>query len=117
MADCIHLRDILCYGYSGLLPEERVLGQRFIVHADLEVDLKQPGQSDHIEDTVDYRSAIEGIRAIVTGEPFKLIEALAEAVAVRLKQDARVMRVRVEVIKPAPPIPDFLGSVSVEIWR
>lgn len=117
MTDRIRLRDILCYGYTGVLNEERTLGQRFVVQADLEVDLLPAGHSDHLGDTVDYVELIGCIRATVTDQKFYLLEALAEAIATRLKQDSRVRRVRVEVCKPQPPIPEFTGTVAVEVWR
>ncbi|BAC89428.1 dihydroneopterin aldolase [Gloeobacter violaceus] len=117
MADCIRLREIVCYGYSGVYAEERRLGQRFIVDADLHIDLRTAGGSDRLEDSLDYGALVTAVRQIVEERQFSLLEALAEAIARRLRQDARVQQVRVVVAKPQPPIPGFTGSVAVEIWR
>ncbi|HEY9813013.1 MAG TPA: dihydroneopterin aldolase, partial [Candidatus Sericytochromatia bacterium] len=56
--DCIHLTKIRCYGYTGFLPEEQILGQWFEVDLSLWLDLSQAGKSDAIADTLDYRSVI-----------------------------------------------------------
>jgi len=115
--DCIRLRDIVCYGYTGVLPEERILGQRFVVDLDLETDLQPAGASDNLADTIDYLGVIEQVRTTVETSRFQLIEALAAALAEQIRADPRVRRVRVAVTKPQPPIPHFTGSVAVEIWR
>lgn len=117
MADWIRLREIVCYGYTGVLPEERILGQRFVIDVDLQVDLLPPGRSDHLEETVDYGEIIAAIRGKVATGRFHLIEALAETLATEIKKHEKVQQVRVQVCKPQPPIPEFTGSVCVEVWR
>ncbi|MGK7883005.1 MAG: dihydroneopterin aldolase, partial [Crocosphaera sp.] len=55
--DFIEVTGIRCYGYTGYLPEEQVLGQWFEVDLTLGVDLKDAGTSDNLDDTSDYRQA------------------------------------------------------------
>lgn len=115
--DCIHLTNIRCYGYTGFLPEEQVLGQWFEVDLTLWLDLSQAGKSDAIEDTLDYRNAIASVQHLVKTAKFALIERLAEAIASSLLESERVTQVRVKLSKPAAPIPDFGGKITVEITR
>jgi 7,8-dihydroneopterin aldolase/epimerase/oxygenase len=117
MPDWIRLKDIVCYGYTGVLPEERTLGQRFVIDVDLQVDLQQAGGADRLEETVNYVELLAAIRTTVANESFYLIEALAETLASEIKKHEKVQQVRVQVCKPQPPIPDFTGSVCVEVWR
>ncbi|MDP6495393.1 MAG: dihydroneopterin aldolase, partial [Dehalococcoidia bacterium] len=42
------------YGYHGVNPQEKELGQSFVVDVELEVELTVPGRSDDLKDTVDY---------------------------------------------------------------
>ena len=63
--DSIQLTGIRCYGYTGYLPEELVLGQWFEVDVTLWLDLSQAGKSDDIQHTLDYRSAITLIQKLV----------------------------------------------------
>lgn len=115
--DCIQIRGIRCYGYTGYLPEEQVLGQRFEVDLTLWLDLAIAGKTDAIEDTLDYRSAIASIQHIVKTSKFALVEKLAQAIALAILEYDKVHQVKVRLTKPAAPIPDFGGEISVEIIR
>ena len=79
--DVIELRGLTWYGFHGAFAEEQRLGQRFIVDLRLGLDLSPAGWSDDLDRTVDYGRVADAARAIVEGPPFKLIEAVAEAVA------------------------------------
>jgi len=116
--DCIELTDIRVYGYTGYLPEERALGQWFRVDLAIWLDLAAAGRSDDIADTLDYRTAIADVKQLVKTSTFDLIEKLAAEVAgTVLNGDRRIERVRVRLSKPAAPIPDFGGTVTLEIIR
>ena len=73
MNDIIFLNGMRFYGYHGVLPAENEIGQVFIVDVTLKVDLKDAGQSDDVEDTVNYGEVFEDVKTIVEGEPSKLI--------------------------------------------
>ncbi len=115
--DAIEVSGIRCYGYTGYLAEERVLGQWFEVDLTLWVDLAPAGSSDRIEDTLDYRSAIAAVRQLVREARFALVEKLAaEIAAVVLNLDGAA-KVRVRLSKLAAPIPDFGGRITIDITR
>lgn len=116
MISKIYLKGVKAYGYVGYLPEENVLGQWFEVDATLWVDFEKSTYSDEIEDTVNYISCIRKIENLIQTQKFKLIERLAGAIADSLLEDAQITEVEVKIIKH-PPIPNFLGSVAVEIRR
>ncbi|MGC9503784.1 dihydroneopterin aldolase [Baaleninema sp.] len=115
--DCIQISNLRCYGYTGFLPEEQVLGQWWELDLTLWVDLAAAGKSDRIEDTLDYRGAIESIQNIIKTQKYALIERLAEVIAEELLNSDRLERVRVRLTKPAAPIPDFSGRITVDITR
>jgi dihydroneopterin aldolase len=117
MTDKIQVKAIRCYGYTGFLQEEQVLGQWFEVTLTLWVDLVIPGKSDQIEDTVDYRQAIALVKQLVSQEKFALVERLSQAIADALLTLKFVEKVRVQLIKVAPPIPDFGGQIMIDITR
>ncbi|HBC40808.1 MAG TPA: ribonuclease HI [Pseudanabaena sp.] len=116
MTSKIYLKGVKAYGYIGYLPEENVLGQWFEVDASLSVDFAKASYSDDIEDTVNYISCIRKIENLIQTQKFKLIERLAGAIADSLLEDSKISQVEIKIIKH-PPIPDFLGSVAVEITR
>ena len=112
----IYLKGVRAYGYVGYLPEENVLGQWFEVDATLWVDFEKSTHNDEIEDTVNYISCISKIETLIQTQKFKLIERLVGAIADSLLEDKMIAQVEVRVIK-RPPIPNFQGSVAVEILR
>jgi dihydroneopterin aldolase len=115
--DCIHLTEIRCYGYTGYLAEEQVLGQWFEVDLTLWLDLAPAGESDDIADTLDYRKAIERVKQLIKSSKFALVEKLANAIAASILELEGVQQVRVQLSKPAAPIPDFGGKITIDIIR
>jgi dihydroneopterin aldolase len=115
--DSIQITGIRGYGYTGLLPEEQVLGQWFEVDLTIWVDLAPAGKSDRLEDTLDYRGAIERVKHLIKTAKFALIEKLGAAIADELLELEGVEQVRVKLSKLAAPIPDFGGKISIEMTR
>lgn len=115
--DSIQLTGIRAYGYTGFLPEEQTLGQWFEVNLTLWMDLSTAGQSDRIEDTFDYRTAVNATQDLIQTARFLLIERLVEAIAEIFLSHTQIEQVQVRLTKLSPPIPDFTGQVSVEILR
>ncbi len=115
--DCIQLEGIRCYGYTGYLPEEQVLGQWFEVDVTLWLDLALAGKSDAIEDTVDYRNIINRVQHLVKTSKFALVERLAGAIAESILTNDGIQQVKVRLSKLAAPIPDFGGKITLELIR
>ena len=104
MTDRIMLDEMRFYGYHGVNPEERTLGQPYIVDLAAEMDLRPAGQSDRLEDTVSYSHIYRAVQSIVEGEPRQLLEAVAESIAAQVLADFPVDAVTVTVKKPNPPV-------------
>ena len=115
--DVIQLTGIRCYGYTGFLAEERFLGQWFEVDLRIGVDLAPAGQSDRIDDTLDYRSVIAAVKEIISTVKFDLIEKLAETIVTTVLNFDKVQQVELKLHKPAAPIPDFGGKITIELTR
>ena len=117
--DYIHVNEMLFFGYHGVLPEETKLGQRFRVTVSLATDLKEAGLTDDLTKTVNYAEVYELCKEVVEGPPIQLIERVAEVIASRILEDhsEKVKGVRVQLIKPDPPIAGHYTSVAVDITR
>lgn len=115
--DSIRITGIRCYGYTGFLAAEQVLGQWFEVDLTLWLDLSNAGKSDRIEETLDYRSAIDVVKNLIKNSKFALVEKLAAAIADEILKLSKIDRVRVQLCKPAAPIPDFGGRIEIDITR
>jgi dihydroneopterin aldolase len=118
MADRILVQDLTFYAYHGVDVDEQHIGGRFRVSAALTLDLLPAGRSDNLADTVSYAEVCRTIAQIGTEQRFRLIEAVAEAIAAELLARYPVDAVTVRVTKEHPPVPQLLqGSAAVEITR
>lgn len=116
--DKIYVNKMAFYGYHGVFPEETKLGQRFLVDLVVEADLRPAGQSDDLEQSINYGELYQTCKEIVEGKPYKLVESVAEKIAAEcLVRYPKAQAVTVKVIKPDPPIPGHYDSVAVEIRR
>ena len=116
--DLIRVTRIAVFGRHGLLPEEAVLGQRFYISLEAQLDLAEAGRTDDVDGTVSYADLTQIAVEIATERRFNLIEALAETIAATiLDRFARVAAIAVRVDKPSAPVPAILEGVSIEILR
>lgn len=53
-SDKLVLRGLKFHGFHGAKPEEKKLGQKFLVDVDAWLDLRQAGRTDCLSDTVSY---------------------------------------------------------------
>ena len=106
----LHLRCII-----GLHPEEREKKQDVLIHVTLHTDLRRAGESDDVQDTIDYKAVKNSIVEHVESSQYLLIERLAGTIASLCLTEPRVARVDVRVDKPGAL--RFARSVSVEISR
>lgn len=119
MLDEVFLEGMRFYGYHGFNSEERIQGQRFVVDLKIGADLRLAGETDDLDQTVNYSQVYKRVRAIVEGQPKSLIEAVAEEIAtVVLRDFARVQTVSVTVRKPEVAIKgSILAAAGVTINR
>ncbi len=115
--DKIIMKDMQFYGYHGVLPEEQRLGQQFLIDVEMYLELKAAGKSDDLTKTISYADVYRQVREIVTGNKYKLIEALAENIAERLIKDFALEKITVRVKKPQAPIAGAFAYMAVEITR
>ncbi|MEY2459693.1 MAG: 7,8-dihydroneopterin aldolase/epimerase/oxygenase [Acidimicrobiaceae bacterium] len=115
--DEIQLRGLVALGYCGALPEEQERVQPLEVDLDVALDLRGPGESDALDDTIDYGVLCAMVERIITTERFTLIERLATRIAEVALADERVAAVTVSVRKLRPPVPQQLTTSGVRITR
>jgi dihydroneopterin aldolase len=117
--DEVFLEGLRFYAYHGNNPEERVQGQRFLVDVVISADLTAAGKSDDLTQTISYSDVFRRIKAIVEGEPHKLIETLAQEIAGTILAEVSLARaVTVTVRKPEVAIKgSILEAAGVKIHR
>ncbi len=113
--DRIMINELLVRCVLGVDDEERREAQDVLISVTLHADLRRAGQTDRLEDTIDYRRLKKQILSAAEGSRYRLIEALAERVATLSLGHAGVRRVDVLVEKPGSL--RFARSAAVEITR
>ena len=113
--DKIYIRDLAIRCIIGVNVGERTEKQDVIINVILFTDTGKAGQTDALEDSVDYKKVKKAIIFLVESSEFLLIEKLADEIAKVCLDDAKVQKVDVTVDKPGAL--RYTRSVAVEIVR
>jgi dihydroneopterin aldolase len=117
VTDRILIAGLRELGVHGVLPEEQVRPQPFQVDLEIVVDAGAAGESDELDDTVDYGAVSEAVARVVSSESYRLLERLATRIAEVCRSDPRVLGVTVEVRKLHPPVRAAVDHVAVRVER
>ena len=117
MSDRIVLHNMVFQGRHGVLEREQRDVQPFQVDVELLMNLQPAAVDDDLAKSVDYSKVFDATRQIVESTSYRLLEALAEAIAHELLVGFPVQEVGVRVRKPHAPIDGIFDYAGVEIWR
>lgn len=116
--DKILMHNLGFYGYHGLLKEENVLGQKFFLDIELEVNTREAGLKDDMTKSVSYADVYEVVKDIVTNKRFNLLEALAENITIEVFEKFKLVNgIMVRIKKPEAPVNGMYDYFGVEIRR
>ncbi len=113
--DKIYIRDLSIRCIIGVNQDERIEKQDVIINVILSTDTRKAGQTDTLEDSVDYKKVKKAILSLVENSEFLLIEKLADEIAKICLDDSKVQKANVTVDKPGAL--RYTRSVAVEIVR
>lgn len=113
--DRIYVRDLRLRGIVGINDWEREKRQDIVVNLTLYGDFRRAGETDAIEDALNYRTVAKDVIAHVESSSHFLVEKLATELARLCVVEHGAERVRVRVEKPGAL--RFADSVGVEIER
>jgi dihydroneopterin aldolase len=116
--DKIIIQDFEVYAYHGVAPEEKEMGQMFLVCLEIVADLENAACMDRLDLTVNYSKVCSVAEEILTGSKYDLLETAALAV-IRgvLERFPKVMQVKVLLKKPWAPMGRHLKYAAVEMER
>jgi FolB domain-containing protein len=113
--DQIFISDLVARGIIGINDWEREKPQEILINLVLFGDLRKAGNSDDIQDTINYRTVAKKVQAHAETARRLTVEALAADLARLCLEEQGVQKVRVRVEKPRAV--RFSRSVGVEIER
>lgn len=100
----IELRGLTFFAYHGVLPEERQMGNTFVVNLLLDADISRAVCTDELDDTVNYAAAYEVVKREMTVPSMLLEHVCGRIAAALLDAFPALSRVHVSVTKKNPPI-------------
>jgi len=113
---CVRLVNAVFYARHGVHEEERRLGGRYEVDAELGFDSTAAAETDDLSQTIDYQHVYTIICEVMTaGEPSALIETLARRAAMKLMEELTLLEeVTVRVRKHALPLGGLCDYAEAE---
>jgi 7,8-dihydroneopterin aldolase/epimerase/oxygenase len=118
VADLIRLKDITVFGFYGVSPAEREVGQKIQIDLDIYADLSMACRSDSLQDTINYESVYSRVMEVVGGEKrYRLLEALGDEICAAIVEAFPVSRVEIRLRKLNLPFPNNLSHVEVCLVR
>ena len=103
------------FAYHGCTPEEKELGQDFLIDIELEYDAAQAVDRDDLAEAVDYDALACGVHELAARERYNLIETLAARIGGYIMGATPASRLQVRVRKPRAPMACEVGDVGVEM--
>ncbi len=114
----IVLKGITVFGYYGVSPMEREIGQKLEIDVEFRHDFTKACMTDALEDTVNYERVYAAVMKTVEGNRFNLLETLGDAVCRSVLAGFPSVRwVRVVIRKLTLPFPNTMSHVAVIVER
>lgn len=116
--DKIYINNLEFIGYHGVFPEEKKLGQKFIVSLELFLDTRVAGKTGDLSKSVHYGLLAKDVEKIFLEKSIDLLETCAENIAeMALKKYPLIKEIKVCIKKPWAPLQMHFENVAVEILR
>ncbi len=117
MSDEIWIRGLHVKARIGVTEAERSRPRDLRIDIGIRADLRTPGRTDDLGDTIDYAAVADRVTSLAERGESKLLEHLAERIAALVTDFVGVRGVSVELSKPDPPVSSEVEIVSVRIDR
>lgn len=111
----IYLKRVAFFAYHGVSPQERKVGNTFIIDLRIKVDLQKAARTDKLEDTISYAD-VYNVLSEEMAIPSNLLENVCLRIIERLAASfASIEEIEIRLAKKNPPIGADLDSAGVEM--
>jgi dihydroneopterin aldolase len=118
LSDLILLKNITIFGFYGVSPQEREVGQKIQIDLELHTDLSAACASDSLQDTINYESVYASVMEVVGGDKrYRLLETLGEEICNTLLEKYPVSKVVIRIRKVNLPFPNNLSHIEIHLTR
>ena len=115
--DSIRIKNLKIPARHGVYEFEKEKDGTFELDIELYLPLFKAGESDRLEDTINYEDIISTVTKAFTDKQYALVEAAAQSVCDRLLNDFKIDKITVRVRKPHAPIDANFETVEVQLNR
>jgi len=115
--DTLRISNLKIPAKHGVYEFEKDKEGLFEIDVELKTDLSKAGQSDELEDTINYDEIVSIITDLFTEKDYHLIEAVGETICRNLLDSYSIEKVILRIRKPHAPIMANLDTVEVELIR
>ncbi|MDQ1362714.1 MAG: 7,8-dihydroneopterin aldolase/epimerase/oxygenase [Pseudomonadota bacterium] len=98
--DIVFIRDLRIETVIGVYDWERKIRQTVSIDLEMGTDIRLAAQSDHIQDTLDYKAVAKRLIQFVGDSEFQLVETLAQRSADIILEEFNVPWLRLRLAKP-----------------
>lgn len=98
--DLVYLKNYTVVAKHGYYKEEHAKAQRFVVSVVVTCDVRRAGESDDLQETLNYELIRKAVHEILMKSPHDLIESLAEEIAASVLRHPKALTVQVDISKP-----------------
>jgi dihydroneopterin aldolase len=102
--DKLVIKGLRFHGLHGLFEQEKIIGNIFEVDLEFSLSLQKAGETDKIEDTIDYAKARSIVDDIMKSHSLNLIETLSLRIGEKLFEEFELKALEVKVRKMNPPM-------------
>lgn len=111
----IFLKDICCYAYHGVAPQENIIGNEYIINLKLKVNISRAMRTDDVVDTVNYAEIHEAVKAEMV-IPSKLLEHVSGRIVEKLfERFPDIEEIELRLSKRNPPMGADIDAAGVEL--
>lgn len=115
MSSKIYLRNVRFHAFHGVLPQEGIVGNDYLVNLVLDYDFSSAMQTDDLQGTLNYAEVYQKVREEMA-VPSKLLEHVAGRIAHRLFSDfPEIQKLQLSITKVNPPMGGDSDGAGVEV--
>ena len=98
--DIVFIRELKIETVIGIYDWERKVRQTISLDIDMATDIYKAATTDHIDDTLSYKTVAKRLIEYVEQSEFELVEALAEKICALIIEEFNVPWVKLTLSKP-----------------
>lgn len=115
MSSKIYLRNVRFHAFHGVLSQERIVGNDYLVNLVLDYDFSSAMKTDDLQGTLNYAEVYQKVREEMA-VPSKLLEHVAGRIAHRLFSDfPEIQKLQLSITKVNPPMGADSDGAGVEV--